>query len=78
MNLTFCTVNICMNTVDGQLQVDNLDSLRNGGATKSALPALVVVKHLSRQNQHQHQTLPADFAGFCKLFAACVAVQLGQ
>ena len=36
---------------------------------------VVVVRHLSRQLQHQ--TLP-DFAGFSKLFATCVASNMGN
>ena len=36
---------------------------------------VVVVRHLSRQRQHQ--TLP-DFGGFSKLFATCVASNLGN
>ena len=36
---------------------------------------VVVVRHLSRQRQHQ--TLP-DFGGFSKLFATCVSSNLGN
>ena len=55
----------------------SLDELQQRAYELAKCQALdvVVVRHLSRQLQHQK--LP-DFAGFSKLFATCVASNLGN
>ena len=56
--------------------LDERQQLAYEHAKRQALD-VVVVRHLSRQLQHQTLAI-ADFAGFSKLFATCVVSNLGD